>query len=175
MSRLDTALGLEARRGPVARIVKLLLYAVLVFVFAGPLVALLTSSFGRVSDPTKLSFIPDHLTLDNYRIAASRNVFTYLLNSLIVVGGGIMGACTAYELARAGENALLLEAGTFADPHAGTAKSAAIVRMHYSNPEVVRMALKSRAAFMEQPRRISAHAAVHRINSGERSFRYESI
>jgi sarcosine oxidase subunit beta len=69
----------------------------------------------------------------------------------IVVGGGIMGACTAYELARAGENALLLEAGTFADPHAGTAKSAAIVRMHYSNPEVVRMAVKSRAAFMEQP------------------------
>jgi sarcosine oxidase, subunit beta len=69
----------------------------------------------------------------------------------VVVGAGIMGACTAYELARAGEQTLLLEAGTFADPRAGTAKSAAIVRMHYSNPEVVRMAVKSRAAFMEQP------------------------
>jgi sarcosine oxidase subunit beta len=69
----------------------------------------------------------------------------------IVVGGGIMGACTAYELARAGEDTVLLEAGTFADPRAGTAKSAAIVRMHYSNPEVVRMAVESRAAFMEQP------------------------
>jgi sarcosine oxidase subunit beta len=69
----------------------------------------------------------------------------------VVVGGGIMGACTAYELARAGEDTVLLEAGTFADPRAGTAKSAAIVRMHYSNPEVVRMAVKSRAAFMEQP------------------------
>jgi sarcosine oxidase subunit beta len=69
----------------------------------------------------------------------------------VVVGGGIMGACTAYELALAGENTVLLEAGTFADPRAGTAKSAAIVRMHYSNPEVVRMAVKSRAAFMDQP------------------------
>ena len=68
----------------------------------------------------------------------------------IVVGGGIIGACTLYELARAGEDALLLEAGTFADPRAGTAKSAAIVRMHYSNPEVVRMAVQSRAAFAEQ-------------------------
>jgi sarcosine oxidase subunit beta len=69
----------------------------------------------------------------------------------VVVGGGIMGACTAYELARAGEDVQLLEAGTFADPRAGTAKSAAIVRMHYSNPEVVRMAVKSRAAFMKLP------------------------
>jgi sarcosine oxidase, subunit beta len=69
----------------------------------------------------------------------------------VVVGGGIMGACTAYELARAGESTVLLEAGTFADPRAGTAKSAAIVRMHYSNPEVVQMAVTSRAAFMEQP------------------------
>ena len=69
----------------------------------------------------------------------------------IVVGGGIMGACTLYELARAGEDALLLEAGTFADAHAGTAKSAAIVRMHYSNPEVVRMAVRSRAAFLGKP------------------------
>jgi sarcosine oxidase, subunit beta len=69
----------------------------------------------------------------------------------VVVGGGIMGACTAYELARAGEHVLLLEAGTFADPRAGTAKSAAIVRMHYSNPEVVRMAVASRAAFADHP------------------------
>src|SRR4051794_6601703 len=50
-----------------------------------------------------------------------------------------------------GEEALLLDAGEFADPRAGTAKSAAIVRMHYSNPEVVRMAVQSRAAFMQQP------------------------
>jgi sarcosine oxidase subunit beta len=67
----------------------------------------------------------------------------------IVVGGGILGACTLYELARAGEDALLLEAGTFG--REGTGKSAAIVRTHYSNPEVVRMAVRSRDAFTQQP------------------------
>jgi sarcosine oxidase subunit beta len=67
----------------------------------------------------------------------------------IVVGGGILGACTLYELARAGEDALLLEAGSFG--REATGKSAAIVRTHYSNPEVVRMAVRSREAFMPQP------------------------
>src|SRR6476646_4669295 len=71
--------------------------------------------------------------------------------STIVVGGGIMGACTLYELARAGEDALLLEAGTFADPKAATARSGALVRTHYSNAEVVRMAVRSRAVYLEQP------------------------
>jgi glycine/D-amino acid oxidase-like deaminating enzyme len=70
--------------------------------------------------------------------------------STIVVGGGIMGACTLYELARAGEDALLLEAGTFADPRAATARSGALVRTHYSNAEVVRMAVRSRAVYLEQ-------------------------
>ena len=67
----------------------------------------------------------------------------------VVVGGGILGACTLFELVRAGEDALLLEAGSFG--REGTGKSAAIVRTHYSNPEVVRMAVRSRDAFMTQP------------------------
>ncbi len=67
----------------------------------------------------------------------------------VVVGGGIMGACTLYELARAGEDCLLLEAGRLGAE--GTGKSAAIVRTHYSNPEVVRMAVRSREAFMRHP------------------------
>jgi multiple sugar transport system permease protein len=105
MSRFDTALGLSTRRGPVSRIGKLVLYTMLVFVFAGPLVALLASSFGRVTDPTTLSFLPEKLTLDNYRVAASRQVFRYLLNSLIVVGFGLalqvlVSISAAYALAR---------------------------------------------------------------------------
>ena len=56
----------------------------------------------------------------------------------IVVGGGILGATTACELARGGLDVLLLEAGRFGEQSTG--KSAAIVRCHYSNPEVVRMA-----------------------------------
>ena len=104
-ARFDTALGLSTKRGPLSKIVKFLLYAVLVLIFAGPLIALLISSFGKVTDPTKLSFIPHQLTLDNYRVAASRQVFKYLLNSLIVVGFGLalqilVSISAAYALAR---------------------------------------------------------------------------
>ena len=70
------------------------------------------------------------------------------IENTIVVGGGIMGApARLYELARAGEDALLLEAGTFVDPRAATARSGALVRTHYSNAEVVGMAVRSRAAY----------------------------
>ena len=62
----------------------------------------------------------------------------------IVIGGGILGATTLWELAREGMEPLLLEAGRFAG--GSTAKSGAIVRCHYSNPEVVRMAVRSRSS-----------------------------
>jgi glycine/D-amino acid oxidase-like deaminating enzyme len=68
---------------------------------------------------------------------------------VVVVGGGIIGATTAYELARAGVEVLVLEADRFG--RASTGKSAAIVRCHYSNPEVVRMALRSRERFRQLP------------------------
>ena len=67
----------------------------------------------------------------------------------IVVGGGILGATTLWELAREGMEPLLLEAGRFGE--ASTGKSAAIVRCHYSNPEVVRMAVRSRELLRQLP------------------------
>jgi glycine/D-amino acid oxidase-like deaminating enzyme len=69
--------------------------------------------------------------------------------SVIVVGGGILGATTFWELARAEIDVLLLEAGRFAG--GSTSKSAGIVRCHYSNPEVVRMALRSRETLRRLP------------------------
>ena len=57
---------------------------------------------------------------------------------VIVCGAGILGAATAYHLRRAGAKVLLLEK---AQPAAGgTGRSAAIVRQHYSNPVLIRMA-----------------------------------
>ena len=58
MSRTETALGLEGRRGPLALLVKVVLYALVVFVFAGPLVALLLSSFNRVGDASRFTILP---------------------------------------------------------------------------------------------------------------------
>jgi glycine/D-amino acid oxidase-like deaminating enzyme len=67
----------------------------------------------------------------------------------IVVGGGILGATTFWELAREDMEPLLLEARRFGE--GPTAKSAAIVRCHYSNPEVVRMAVRSRDRLRQLP------------------------
>jgi multiple sugar transport system permease protein len=103
--RLDTALGLGAVRGPLGVALKTAIYAVLVFVFAGPLLALLVSSFGRVTDPTRLTLIPHSFTLANFTTAFHMGVLKYLLNSLIVVGGGLLlqilvSVSAAYALAR---------------------------------------------------------------------------
>lgn len=67
----------------------------------------------------------------------------------VVVGGGILGAAIAWELSQRGMSCALFEAGTFG--HESTGKSAAIVRMHYSNPQVVRMALRARELFSLLP------------------------
>jgi glycine/D-amino acid oxidase-like deaminating enzyme len=72
--------------------------------------------------------------------------------SVVIVGGGILGATTFWELAREELDVLLLEAGSFGG--ASTARSAAIVRCHYSNPEVVRMAVRSREALRQLPLRL---------------------
>ncbi|MGH3738895.1 MAG: carbohydrate ABC transporter permease [Micromonosporaceae bacterium] len=105
MSRRDSALGFTSLPGVAGRTLRLLLYAVLAFVFAGPLVALLVGSFSRVPDPSRLSLIPTEFTLANYAVAIERDVLLYLLNSFIVVGGGLLlqvlvSVSAAYALAR---------------------------------------------------------------------------
>ncbi len=65
----------------------------------------------------------------------------------VVVGCGISGAATAYHLKKKGlARVLVLESG--AGPACGpTGKSAAVVRMHYSHPILVRMAMESLGMF----------------------------
>ena len=63
----------------------------------------------------------------------------------IVVGAGISGAATAYQLKQAGAKTLLLERGEPAS--GGTGKSAAIIRQSYSTPLLVRLARVSITMF----------------------------
>jgi glycine/D-amino acid oxidase-like deaminating enzyme len=79
---------------------------------------------------------------------------------VIVVGGGIVGAASAWALAHEGVPVLLLEAGRFG--RESTGKSAAIVRCHYSNPEVVRMAVHSREFFRQMPLHLECDPVYHR-------------
>ena len=61
----------------------------------------------------------------------------------VVIGAGINGAATAYNLIkRAGiKNVVLLEKQLIAS--GGTGRSAAIIRQHYSNEELVRLVKRS--------------------------------
>jgi multiple sugar transport system permease protein len=104
-ARHDTALGFSEMTGTGARLVRFVVYTVLVLVFAGPLLALMVSAFSPVHDPTSLTLLPSRLTLDNFRAAIRRDVLKYLLNSFIVVGGGLLlqvlvSVSAAYALAR---------------------------------------------------------------------------
>jgi len=79
---------------------------------------------------------------------------------VVVIGGGIIGAASAWALAREGVDVLVLEAGSFG--RASTGKSAAIVRCHYSNPEVVRMAVHSREMLRRLPLHLECEPVYHR-------------
>ncbi|MFI6325895.1 carbohydrate ABC transporter permease [Nonomuraea sp. NPDC050556] len=102
--RFDTTLGLESRRGPVASVLKFVLYAGIVIVFTGPLIGLLLSAFGKVVNPTHFS-LPEAFTLENFAKAGERKVYLYLLNSFVVVGFGLLlqmvvSVFASYSLAR---------------------------------------------------------------------------
>src|ERR1700755_1994630 len=65
----------------------------------------------------------------------------------IVVGAGVSGTATAYHLMKGGMKRVLLidrEPGVANGP---TRDSAAVVRMHYSEPVLVRMAMDSLVMF----------------------------
>ncbi|SKC74784.1 carbohydrate ABC transporter permease [Krasilnikoviella flava] len=102
---LDTALGLGSQNPVWLRALTALACAVVVLLFAGPLVALLVGAFSGSHDPSHLSLFPTDLTLENWRAALDRNVLRYLANSLIVVGIGLLlqmavSVLAAYSLAR---------------------------------------------------------------------------
>jgi multiple sugar transport system permease protein len=86
----ETVLGIDHHPGAWWVLVRILLYGVIFLVFTGPLLTLLVSAFGKVSDPTRFSLLPHGLTLENFDIAAHRGVFRYLFNSFVVVGFGLL-------------------------------------------------------------------------------------
>ncbi len=66
---------------------------------------------------------------------------------VVVIGGGCTGASAAFHLVRRGAGrVVLLERGTAGS--GPTAKSSGIVRLHYSHEPLVRLAARSRVAFL---------------------------
>jgi sarcosine oxidase subunit beta len=67
--------------------------------------------------------------------------------SVVVVGGGVMGCSIAFHLAERGVDTLVLERGTVCSGM--TARSGALVRMHYTNEPEARMAVTGLRYFQD--------------------------
>jgi sarcosine oxidase, subunit beta len=72
--------------------------------------------------------------------------------SVVIVGGGVMGCSIAFHLAERGVGALVLERGTVCSGM--TARSGALVRMHYTNQPEARMALAGLTYFRDWRERV---------------------
>jgi multiple sugar transport system permease protein len=104
-TNLDTALGLGASNRWWVKGINLIVCALVVLVFAGPLLAIIVGAFSDARDPSRLSLLPSGPTLENWTAALDRGVLLYLGNSLTVVGIGLLlqmavSVLAAYALAR---------------------------------------------------------------------------
>jgi multiple sugar transport system permease protein len=103
-SRFDTALGWSPRPG-LALVLRVLLCALALFVFAAPFLLIINGAFSETAQQSQLSLFPGEATMENFSVAADRGIWDYLLNSLVVAGGGLLLQMTvsvlaAYALAR---------------------------------------------------------------------------
>jgi multiple sugar transport system permease protein len=102
--RFDTALGW--RSGRVSSVLlRIAVCLIVLWVFAGPILAVIAGAFDLDSDPTRLTLWPTNPSLMNFEVASERGIWGYFLNSLVIAGGGlllqIVVAVTAgYALAR---------------------------------------------------------------------------
>ncbi len=70
----------------------------------------------------------------------------------VIIGGGIMGCTTAFELSKRGLSVAVLEKGALAS--GSTGRSSAIVRQHYSNETTARIALHALGVFQDFEERV---------------------
>ena len=76
---------------------------------------------------------------------------------VVIVGGGIQGASTAYHLARRGlTDVVLLEKETLASGCSG--RTGGVIRQHYSTPLVVEIARQARDFFSRFDEEVGGHS-----------------
>lgn len=103
-ARFDSALGWAPRFG--TNMVLRVVLCILVFcIFALPFMAIISGAFDRNSSPTEISLFPKTFTMANFEAAQEQGLWGYLLNSLVIAGGGLLLQMTvsvfaAYSLSR---------------------------------------------------------------------------
>jgi multiple sugar transport system permease protein len=98
-SRFDSALGWSPAFGG-NRILRVVLC-----IFALPFVTIFSAAFDKNMSPTQISLFPKTPTLLNFEVAGQQGLWGYLLNSLVIAGGGLLLQMTvsvfaAYSLGR---------------------------------------------------------------------------
>ena len=101
---LDTAFG-WAVGDQKTLLVRGILCAILLFVFAGPILTIIVGAFDFNTDPTALTLWPHNPSLENFRVAAGRGIWGYFGNSLFIAGFGLLiqisvAVTAGYALAR---------------------------------------------------------------------------
>jgi multiple sugar transport system permease protein len=100
----DTAIGWQPGKLS-ATLLRVALAAIILFIFAGPIVTIIAGAFDLNPDPTRLTLIPRNPSLANFEVAAQRGIWGYFVNSLVIAGGGlvlqiIVAVMAGYALAR---------------------------------------------------------------------------
>jgi multiple sugar transport system permease protein len=103
-TRFDTALGWSPRFGG-GMVLRITLCALVLCVFAAPFLIIVSGAFNEASDSTQVNVIPTRPTMLGFEIATEKGIWGYFLNSLLIVGGGLLLQVTlsvlaAYALAR---------------------------------------------------------------------------
>ena len=87
----------------------------------------------------------------------------------IIIGAGIIGCCTGYELAKRGYRTLNLDKLHGAG-YGSTAASCAIIRFHYSTPDGVALARESYFHWLDWGRYLGAGSGSHAIEGTEQEL-----
>lgn len=103
-TQFDTALGWRPGFGAAA-VLRFVLCVVVLFIFAAPFVTIVSGAFDANTDSTRVSLFPNEPSLLPFQVATSKGIWGYFLNSLVIVGGGLLlqitiSVLTSYALAR---------------------------------------------------------------------------
>lgn len=102
-ARFDTALGWSDGRISIA--LRIVLVLILIYAFAGPIIAIIASAFDLNPDPTRLTLVPTNPSLKNFEVASDRGIWSFFYNSVVIAGIGLLlqisvAVTAGYALAR---------------------------------------------------------------------------
>jgi len=103
-SQFESAVGWGSGPTPL-NMVRTVLCVAVVLLFAVPFLAIMIGAFDANPSTTQLRLFPRELSFESFRVAVERGILGYLVNSFVILGGGlvlqlILSILAAYALSR---------------------------------------------------------------------------